>query len=126
MERRGIPEADAVNGQEREIYGRRYNTATIVNQALERAAASELDLVAATESLARMGNRQPAVELVERYARETAILAAIAAITGNPAITRQIGKWNMATAESIHGALNGYLGRRIAGQRSRWSETHNR
>jgi glycyl-tRNA synthetase beta subunit len=112
-----------MDGKVRQVAGEKINTADVVRQALEMVNGQALNTAAAVESLKRLGHTNPAQALVERYARESAILAALEKLTGAN-VTGQIGKWDMSTEEKIHAAFNSYLNRRIAGQHARWSASH--
>jgi hypothetical protein len=113
-------EANAVNGVNRQVANRQINTAAVVNEAITRVNAQALDLDGARAALQRLGHSAPTAEQVETYAYQMAVLTALAALTGANT-TAQIGKWNFASAQSVHDAFNSYLNRRVQGQRSRWN-----
>jgi hypothetical protein len=58
--------------------------------------------------------------LVESYAYQVAVLAALQSLTGANT-PGQISRWDFSSAQSIHDAFNSYLNRRVQGQRSRWN-----
>jgi hypothetical protein len=113
-------EANAINGTSRQVANRQINTATVVNEAITRANGQALDLDAARAALARLGNNNPAEATVESYAYQVAVLTALEALTG-ASTSGQIGKWDFRSAQTLHDAFNAYLGRRVQGQRSRWT-----
>ena len=113
-------EANATNGSKRQVNKRQVDTAELVNQAIEMVNESGIDLDAARDSLRMIGHTAPADALVENYATQKAVLAAIETLTGANA-TGQIGKWDFSNAQTIHDSFNSYLGRRVQGQRSRWN-----
>ena len=113
-------EANAINGTSRQVANRQINTATVVNEALARVNGQALDLDAARAAICKLGNNNPAADVVESYAYQVAVLAALEALTG-ASTTQQIGKWDFRSAQSLHDAFNSYLSRRVQGQRSRWN-----
>jgi primosomal protein N'' len=113
-------EANAVNGTSRQVANRQINTATVVNEAIAQANGQALDLDGAREALRKLGQSNPAADVVESYAYQVAVLAALETLTG-ASTTQQIGKWDFRSAQSIHDAFNSYLSRRVQGQRSRWT-----
>jgi hypothetical protein len=113
-------EANAVNGVNRQVANRKINTAAVVNEAITRANGQALDLDGARAALQRLGHSDPASEMVESYAYQVAVLAALQSLTG-ASTGGQIGKWNFTSAQSVHDAFNSYLNRRVQGQRSRWN-----
>ena len=113
-------DANAANGVSRQVANRQINTATVVNEAIARANGRALDLDGARLALQRLGHSDPTAEHIERYAYEVAVLAALEEITGASA-TQQIGRWDFASAQTLHDAFNRYLNRRVQGQRSRWN-----
>ena len=113
-------EANAINGTSRQVANRQINTATVVNEALTMVNGQALALDAARAALARLGNATPAEALVESYAYQVAVLAALEALTG-AATSAQVGKWDFRSAQTLHDAFNSYLSRRVQGQRARWT-----
>lgn len=105
----------------RTIQGQRYDVAALVDSAIAAADTKTLDTEAARESLARLGNRNPADAVVQQYARESAILSELANSTGAN-FANQIGKISFANRDKAISQVNAYLDRRIAGQRSRWGK----
>lgn len=113
-------EANAVNGVNRQVARRQINTATVVNEAIARANGRVPDLDGARRMLRALGHSDPASEMVESYAYQLAVLAALQSLTG-ASTGGQIGKWDFTSAQSVHDAFNSYLSRRVQGQRSRWN-----
>lgn len=120
-----IPTGQATNGRTRIINGVKYDTAQLVNDAIARVRelsdSEKLNLDAARQSLSYLGHRNPADDLVLRYATQSALLKTLGAAT-QANFEGQLGKWNMGSAEAIHQAMNAYLDRRIQGQRARWTQ----
>jgi hypothetical protein len=114
-----------MTGKNRTVAGNKINTAETVHTAIETVNAQTLDLDAARNSLARLGNANADAATVERYARESAILSELQKLTGAN-VTGQIGKWNMASEATTLAAFDSYLNRRIAGQHARWTENKTR
>lgn len=112
--------ANATGGVNRTIAGKRVNTAEAVNAAIASANKQTLDLDTARTRLASLGNRNAPDAVVRDYARQSAVLQQLQRITGANT-TGQLGKWDFASAQTIHNAFNSYLGRRIQGQRSRYT-----
>jgi hypothetical protein len=104
----------------RTINGTKYNIAKLVDDAITAADSMTLDLSKARQSLAYLGNRNPTDELVTRYARETAILATLARMTGAN-FANQIGKIGFSSREQAIADVESYLNRRIQGQHARWT-----
>jgi len=104
----------------RQIANAKYSVSQIVDDAIATADNMALNTDAARASLARMGHQNPAVELVTRYARETAILSALARTTGAN-FAGQIGKISFANREATINDVHSYLNRRIQGQHARWT-----
>jgi hypothetical protein len=113
-------EANAVNGVSRQVANRKVDTAAVVNEAITRANAQALDLDGARRMLRALGHSDPASEMVETYAYQLAVLAALQSLTGANT-SGQIGRWDFRSAQSVHDAFNSYLNRRVQGQRSRWN-----
>ncbi len=120
MTNKFFPTGTAENGQTRIINGKKFNTADLVNEALQKASETDLDLEKAREWLAYYYHTSDE-DAILRYATETEILKILDRMTGAN-FGGQIGKWNMGTAESIHDEMNSYLNRRIQGRRSRWGK----
>lgn len=121
MNNQYIPTDKATNGTTRTINKVNFNTAELVNTAIEQVSAAALDLEAAKKSLAFLGNVNPTDDQVLRYATEFAILKVMDRMTGAN-FQGQIGKWNMTTAESINCEVNSYLNRRNSARKSRWGK----
>lgn len=68
-----------------------------------------------------MGHAAPSDELINRYARDAAVLAQLQRATG-AAFAGQIGKIGFDNTDSAIRQVNAYLNRRIQGQRSRWGK----
>lgn len=102
----------------RTIRGEKYDVAQLVNDAI---ATAQPDTVAATAALQRMGHASPAPELVNRYARDYAILAELQRATG-AAFSGQMGKIGFDNVGTAIQQVNAYLNRRNAGNRSRWGK----
>jgi hypothetical protein len=100
------------------IRGEKYDVAQLVNNAM---AAAKPDTAAATAALQRMGHANPDARLVERYARDAAVLAELQRTTG-AAFDRQIGKIGFDNQVKAVQQVNAYLNRRIAGRRSQWGK----
>ncbi len=109
----------------RTIKGQKHNVPQIVDAAIAASDRQPLDTEAARQSLLRMGHRSPDKVLVTRYARETAILAALERTTGAN-FTGQIGKISFASRERTLADVESYLNRRIHGQRVRYIEKYGR
>lgn len=106
----------------RQIKGEQYNISELVQNAIATADTKELNTEKARETLTRMGHRNPADELVTRYARETAILAILANETG-AYFENQIGKIDFSSTEKAIKSVNAYLNRRNQAHRARWTES---
>uniref|UniRef100_A0A6M3M2M3 Uncharacterized protein n=2 Tax=viral metagenome TaxID=1070528 RepID=A0A6M3M2M3_9ZZZZ len=115
-------EADMGN-KKRQIQGAQYDVTALVLEAMAAADTQVLDTEAARQSLAYMGRTNPTDEQVARYARETAILAALASRTGAN-FGNQIGKIDFSSIETAVAGVNSYLNRRNAGHRARWTANH--
>jgi hypothetical protein len=113
-------ESTAINGTSRQVANRQINTAAVVNEAIARANGQALDLDAARAAICKLGNNNPAADVVASYAYQVAVLAELETLTG-AATTQQIGKWDFRSAQALHDAFNAYLSRRVQGQRSRWT-----
>ena len=105
----------------RTIRGEQYNISELVDGAIATVNSQALDTDAARSALARLGHHSPADALVQRYARESAILAELERSTG-AAFGGQIGKIGFADRDQAIRQVNSYLNRRIQGQRSRWGK----
>ena len=126
--------ANATNGNNRVVNGKKINTAEIVNQAIERANASELDLEAAEMTLKSKGWTAPtqaaidmgfatetAEETIKNFAIQTAVLNEIEKLSGASA-SQQIGKWNFTNAQTIHDSFDAYLWKRVHGHRQNFAK----
>lgn len=114
----------AVNGTVRTIRGEKFNTADVVNQALTGLSADDMDTESARQVLVKLGLPCPDEMTVLRYAYESAVLGRIARAVNNEAVLRQIGRWDMRSAQTILASLDAYLWRRVAGQRADWGKSH--
>ena len=83
------------------------------------ASQAQPDTVAATAALQRIGLPINA-ELVNRYARDAAVLAELQRTTGT-AFSGQIGKIGFDNGGAVR-QVNAYLNRRIQGQRNQWGK----
>lgn len=110
-----------MQNKKRQIRGQQFNISEIVHEAMVSVDGQSLNLESARASLMRLGHKSPADELVIRYARNAAILAILEKKTG-AYFTNQIGKIDFTDEQSAISAVNAYLNRRIAGQRSRWGK----
>lgn len=108
----------------RQIKGITYSIPEMVQNAIGAADNQALNIESARVALARMGNSNPADELVTRYARETAILHNLAVATGAFGFEGQIGKINFSTTESAIAGVNSYLTRRNTAHHARWTASH--
>ena len=104
----------------RTIRGEQYNVSEIVDSAISAIASAQLDTEAARVSLSYMGHTNPANSLVEKYAREKAILTELQRVTGAN-FQGQIGKISFDSRDKAIEQANRYLNRRNAGHRARWS-----
>lgn len=104
----------------RQINGKKYDVAELVNSAIEKASSKSLNLEIARRGLMYLGHEKPDDELVIQYARETAILDALARATGAN-FGNQIGKIDFSDTEKAIASVEKYLNRRIQGQRARWT-----
>lgn len=104
----------------RTIKGETYNISELVDNAIAFADSNPLNLEKATQSLKYLGHQNPDIEIITRYARESAILDKLARETGAN-FGNQIGKISFETRESAISGVESYLNRRNAGHRARWS-----
>jgi hypothetical protein len=111
--------------QKRQVAGVQIDVAAVVHRAIEAVDAMMLDLVAARNSLRLLGHTNPATELIERYAREEAILAELQRRT-RANTTGQMGKWDMSSEAKIVEEFGHYLNRRINGQHQRFTAQYGR
>ena len=102
----------------RTIRGEKYDIAQLVTDAM---AAARPDTTAAAAALQRMGHTNPDAELINRYARDAAVLAELQRMTG-AAFNGQIGKIGFDNVGAATQQVNSYLNRRNAGHRSRWGK----
>ena len=105
----------------RTIRGEKYNIENLIDEAITTADAGELDTTAADAYLRRQGHTAPTAELVNRVARDMAILAVMQRQTG-ATFTGQIGKISFDDRDRAIAQSNAYLDRRNQGQRSRWGK----
>ena len=104
----------------RTIRDERYDISEIVDSAMLAVQGQALDIEAAKTSLGYMGHTNPADEIIQRYARDKAILAELQRTTG-AAFNGQIGKISFDSRDKAIEQANRYLNRRNAGHRARWS-----
>ena len=102
----------------RTIRGEKYSIEQLVSEAV---ATAQPDTAAATARLAALGHTNPDAQLVNRYARDAAVLAELQRATG-AAFSGQIGKIGFDDMESAVRQVNSYLNRRNQAQRSRWGK----
>ncbi len=105
----------------RTIRGEQYSIEQLVDNAIAAVDSNPLDTADADAYLRRMGHTAPAQELVERVAREKAILAVLARQTGAN-FNGQLGSIGFADRDRAISQVNAYLNRRNAGHRSRWNK----
>lgn len=105
----------------RTIRGEKYDIATVVDEAIATVDAGTLDTNAARSYLMRAGHTNPAEELVNTVARDTAILNLMTRTTG-ASFNGQIGKICFVNRDRAIEQANAYLNRRNAGHRSRWGK----
>lgn len=109
--------------QKRKIKGKKFNIEELVGAAFAAVQDQKLNLEEARKALTLLGHRDPAEELVIRYAREKALLKHLAGETGANFLS-QLGKIDFSSREKAIAGVNSYLNRRIAGQHARWTEEH--
>ena len=102
----------------RVIRGEKYDVAQLVADAMTDA---QPDATAAAAALQRMGHTNPSAELVNRYARDAAVLAQLQDTTG-AAFAGQIGKISFDNTNKAIEQVNAYLNRRNQAHRSRWGK----
>lgn len=107
----------------RQIKGTQYNVAELVQNAIAAADSQALNLEKARKSLAYY-NPNATDEQVTRYARETAILTALARATGAYGFEGQIGKIDFSSTEKAIAGVNAYLSRRNSARGARWTASH--
>lgn len=105
----------------RTIRGEKYDISKLVDDAVSRTDDNALNVEPARTALARMGHTNPSDAIVNKYARESAILAELERLTG-AAFSRQIGKIEFSNRDRAILQVNAYLNRRNAGHRSRWGK----
>lgn len=110
-----------MSSTKRTIRGEQYNVSQIVDEAIAAVDAGTLDTADADAYLRRMGHTAPAPELVNRVAREKAILARMQKATG-ASFTGQLGNISFESRDKAIEQANAYLNRRNAGHRSRWNK----
>lgn len=110
-----------MSSNKRTIRGEQYNVSQIVDEAIAAVDAGTLDTADAEEYLRRMGHTAPATELINRVAREKAILAVLARHTGAN-FNGQLGNISFSDRDKAIEQANAYLNRRNAGHRSRWGK----
>lgn len=105
----------------RTIRKEKYNIEQLVDEAIATVDAGTLDTDAASAYLRRMGHTNPAEELINTVARDTAILNLMTRTTG-ASFNGQLGKITFANRDRAIEQANAYLNRRNAGHRSRWGK----
>lgn len=105
----------------RTIRGEKYSIEQLIDSAIATVDAGTLDTDAARSYLMRMGHTNPAEELVNTVARDTAILNLMTRTTG-ASFNGQIGKISFVNRDRAIEQSNAYLNRRNAGHRSRWGK----
>lgn len=109
----------------RQINGTRRSITELVDEAMASADSQPLDMEKARQSLMYLGHRNPEDHLVIKYARESAICAALSRMTGAN-FKGQLGKIDFSSREQAIAGVHSYLDRRNQGQHSRWAESHKR
>lgn len=105
----------------RTIRGEQYNIAQLVDDAIATVDAGTLNTADADAYLRRMGHTAPDSELVNRVARDMAILKRMEKVTG-ASFTGQLGKIGFDNRDKAIEQSNAYLNRRNQGHRSRWGK----
>ena len=105
----------------RTIRGEKYDIAAVVDEAIAAVNSQPLDTADARSYLLRMGHTAPADELINRVAREKAILTRKQKTTG-ATFTGQLGKISFDNRDKAIEQANAYLDRRNQGHRSRWGK----
>lgn len=105
----------------RTIRGEKHNISEIVIEAMQTVSQMTLDITAARERLALLGNTKPSDAQVEKFARDAAILGLLQKATG-AAFNGQIGKISFDNQETAIRQANDYLDRRNAGHRANWGK----
>lgn len=105
----------------RTIRGEKYDIAAVVDEAISTVDAQPLNTEDARNYLRIMGHTAPTDELVNRVAREKAILARMQRATG-ASFSGQLGKISFDDRNEAIRQANAYLDRRNQGQRSRWGK----
>ena len=105
----------------RTIRGEQYNISELVDNAIATADSKPLNTDAARKSLQFLGHTAPPEDLVNQYARESAILAELQRTTG-AAFSGQIGKIGFSSRDRAIEQVNSYLSRRNSAQRARWTQ----
>jgi hypothetical protein len=118
-------EPNATSGTRRQVNNSQINTAEIVNAAIVTANESSLDLTAAETYLRHLGHAEPADELIEQVAYQSAVLAEIERLTGAN-VSGQTGKWNFTNAATVLASFESYLNRRIDGQHAKHTARYGR
>lgn len=102
----------------RTIRGERFDVEKLVSDAI---VAARPNPAAATAALQRMGHANPDAALVDRYARDAAVLAELQKATG-AAFERQVGKISFDDQVKAVEQVNSYLNRRNQANHSRWGK----
>lgn len=108
----------------RQIKSKKYNIPELVQNAIADTNSQVLNLDNARKSLTYLGNKKPSDEQVTRYARETAILSALARATGAFGFQNQIGKIDFSSVEKAIAGVDAYLSRRNSARGARWTANH--
>ena len=124
---------NAENGNSRVVSGQKINTAEIVNEAIASVNEKTLDLAAAEAALKAKGWVAPTQamidfgmasetgeETIRKFATQTAILSEIEVLSG-ASTSRQVGKWDFTSAQTICDSFDAYLWQRVHGHRQKFS-----
>ena len=124
---------NAENGNSRVVSGQKINTAEIVNEAIASVNEKTLDPVAAEAALRAKGWIAPTQDMVDfgmasetgeetirKFATQTAILSEIEVLSG-ASTSRQVGKWDFTSAQTICDSFDAYLWTRVHGHRQKFS-----
>lgn len=107
--------------EKRTIRGEKYDIAAVVDEAIATVDGQPLNTDDARDYLRIMGHTAPTDELVNRVAREKAILAKMQKITG-ASFGGQLGKISFDNRDEAIRQSNAYLNRRNQAHRSRWGK----
>jgi hypothetical protein len=105
----------------RTIRGEKYDIAALIDDAISHVDSSPLDTANAKNYLRLMGHTAPTEELINRVAREMAILKRLSRAT-SANFDGQIGKISFDNRDKAIEQANAYLDRRNQAHRSRWGK----